>query len=211
MRMTGQVDALDQLHGDVGQPADLTRVQDADDVRMLQPPRHFGLAQKAGARIGEVVARELLGQRHGLERNLLVGGWIVPQVDGAHGATPDLLDQHILAELTHGDLGHGPRRHRAPGVDRGSLRETAGAHQAQFDLAPFRVDVGHVFVYIPGTVVALLALEGHGNALQGIERHLALGRLRQKTVQRVPGSVHRPVTQARERLADTLPSGIVSR
>ncbi len=75
-----EVDALDELHGDVGLALVLAEVVDGDDVAVAQSAGGLGLAQEALAQVGRVgQARD-----HGLEGDLAVDERVDGLVDGAH-------------------------------------------------------------------------------------------------------------------------------
>jgi len=80
--------ALDELHGDVGDAVLLARLEDGDDMRVLETCRGARLAKKALARHGH----DLGGQRRrqDLERHLAPGLRVERAEDGAHGSPTEL-------------------------------------------------------------------------------------------------------------------------
>ena len=90
-----EVEALDELHGDVVRPLHLAELEDGHDVRVLEPGRRPRLALEAGE---GVLAREQRG-RDGLERDGPVQDRVVGPVDLAHRALAQVGQDLELAEL----------------------------------------------------------------------------------------------------------------
>jgi len=97
-RVLQQIAALHELHRDVGKVLVLARVVDRDDVAMLQPPGHLGLAEESRPRFDQLGTFELARQRHRLDRDRTAELWIVAEVDHAHRAAAEFAVDAVAAE-----------------------------------------------------------------------------------------------------------------
>ncbi len=86
-----QVFALEKLHRDIRQIMLLASIEYGDDVLVLQTAGGFSLAEKALARINQLVAREFLGQGHGLDRDDATDFRILAQIHDAHRTLAQFL------------------------------------------------------------------------------------------------------------------------
>ena len=116
--MVDQVAAAQQLHGNVRGAVVFARVVDRDDVRVIEPPRHFRLAEELGPRLFDLVGVELGRERNRLQGDLAVDHRVERAVDDAHRALAELVDDLVTTQL----LGHGrgaDRSYAATGVQQG--------------------------------------------------------------------------------------------
>src|SRR5581483_1497870 len=84
---------LDELHRVVGQVAREPRLEDADDVRMVEARGRLGLADEP------LDERRAAGLAQDLERAELARGVAARLEDDPHAAAADLLEQRVGAEL----------------------------------------------------------------------------------------------------------------
>ena len=97
------VDALDELHDQVGHPGIVDgEVVDRADVRVLQPGRRAGFLDEPAAEIG---VRDDAGLHH-LDDTDLVEEPVADAVDGPHAALADLVEDLVLAFEKRARLNH---------------------------------------------------------------------------------------------------------
>src|SRR5204863_853670 len=101
------------------------------DLRMAESARDLGLAEEALARLVELARLDLGLEVDGLERDDPVDLWIAAEIDEAHRAAPDRLEQLVAS--------HRPR-HRIAIERRRSLRLCA-ADEALRDVAEPAVEL----------------------------------------------------------------------
>jgi hypothetical protein len=113
--------ALDELRGDDARPAHLLDVVDGDDVRVVE--REDGLRLLLEATRALLVSGEVRGQK--FQRHLAVRLRVERQVDLAHPARADLLQNTVRAEGLPGE-----RLAFAPGEQTSGVLETGALHEA---------------------------------------------------------------------------------
>ena len=101
--------AFQIFHRDIGKSALFADIIDRHDVRMIEPPRSFGFAEKARSRFGEFGIAEFAGERNGFDRDQSIDGGIAAQVDDAHGAAADFALELVAAETLRLAAGAVPR------------------------------------------------------------------------------------------------------
>src|SRR5262249_591324 len=104
--------ALDIRHGEVVDAVDLAHIVDATQVGVLDPGRDAGLALEAFAAFRAILG----GKVWHLQRDAAAELSILGEVDGAHAALPQLLEDAITAKLfRQGRVWlHGSDTHSAP-------------------------------------------------------------------------------------------------
>ena len=87
----GQVLALEEFRGDVGQVMLLPGIKNRHDVLMLQAPGGFGFPEKARTGVCQRIAFKLLAQGHGFDRHHASDFAIFAQIEHTHRALTKLF------------------------------------------------------------------------------------------------------------------------
>ena len=118
-RVIAQVAPLEVFHCNIRKAALFSHIIDGHDVRMVEPPGGFGLAEEPRPGFIEFAFDEFAGQRNRLDRDQAVDGGVAAEVHDAHGAAAVLAFELISSEARN-------RRHAAGACLAGRRRGGSG-------------------------------------------------------------------------------------
>ncbi len=162
LRVLDEILALEVLHRDVAEVVLLARVEDGDDVRVVEAPGRFRLAEEALLGVGELVRLEFRRERHRLDRDDATDLRILAAIHDAHRALAELFLHLVTPE--HRLLGPAALQdHRA----RVGARRRRAAEDDRLGQALRAV---HPFLDVVEPVLALVAVDLDRALVQGLAR-----------------------------------------
>ena len=172
-----QILALEELHRDVSEIVLLAGVEDGDDILVLQASRGLGLAEKPFPCVRQLVAFELLAERHGLDCHDPADLRVLAQVDHPHRAFAQLFIDLIAAKHRLFNRAavkqHGAARMRAAATQNHRFRQVPGAVQLRLQVFVVLLPGGHVFIDRLRLVELALALEIERKVVQVLHQRIA--------------------------------------